>query len=74
MKHSARLSKKYTPPRLERACERALSIGGISYKSVKSILERNLDKENIIGQEMSPKNIIHENIRGGGYYGGADNV
>jgi len=69
-----RLSKKYTPPRLERACERALSIGGISYKSVKSILERNLDKENIICQEMSSKNIIHENIRGGGYYGGADNV
>lgn len=62
-----RLSKKYTPERLDNACKRALSIGAINYRSIKSILEKGLDKEEIIEPEKS-KIIQHENIRGCGYY------
>lgn len=40
-----RLGKRYGAERLEAACHRALSIGGLSYKSVQSILETGLDRE-----------------------------
>jgi transposase len=69
-----RLSKRYSPQRLENACKRALFIGGISYRSVKSILENNLDKEEMTEAISSSKCIIHENIRGGGYYQGVGHV
>jgi transposase len=63
-----RLSKAYTPERLENACKRAISIGGINYRSVKSILEKGLDKETAIAEENKSKTIEHENIRGHNYY------
>lgn len=69
-----RLSKKYTPQRLEKACARALYIGGISYRSVKSILKNHLDEQEIAVDKLSSKSIKHENIRGGEYYREADNV
>lgn len=62
-----RLSKKYTPERLNNACKRALSIGAINYRSIKSILEKGLDKEVITESEKS-KIVQHENIRGCRYY------
>jgi transposase len=40
-----RLAKSYGDQRLEGACRRALAIGGLSYKSVQSILQRKLDQE-----------------------------
>ena len=65
-----RLGQKYTPERLENACLRALKIRGHSYKSVKSILERSLDKQPIPEASPSPKPMAsrHENIRGPDYY------
>jgi len=49
------------------ACERALFIKGVNYKSIKSILESNLDKKPLLrNQETTP--IDHENIRGTEYY------
>jgi transposase len=63
-----RLSKKYSPKRLDNACKRALSIGAINYRSIKSILEKGLDKEAIIESKREPTIIEHENIRGGRYY------
>ena len=61
------LDKKFSRERLENACRRALDIGGISYKSIKSILDKGLDL-----QKISPKTnsvqIQHENIRGSNYY------
>lgn len=62
-----RLEKKYSPERLENACKRALKIGGISFASVKSILEKELDHQEVELVEDSPQ-IDHENIRGGDYY------
>lgn len=69
-----RLSKKYSPQRLEKACARALYIGGISYRSVKSILKNHLDEQEIGVEKINSKSIRHENIRGGEYYREADNV
>jgi len=62
-----RLSKTYTPERVENACKRALELQAYTYRSVKSLLERSL--ENLTPGEK--KNIIplHPNIRGGSYYG-----
>ena len=61
------LSKRFTKERLEAACQRALAIKGISYKSIKSILENNLDQKALPGQlELLP--VPHENIRGTDYY------
>jgi transposase len=69
-----RLSKRYSPQRLENACKRALLIGGISYRSVRSILETNLDSVRDVEQESEGSGIIHENIRGRGYYKEKGNV
>jgi transposase len=69
-----RLSKRYSPQRLENACKRALLIGGISYRSVRSILETNLDSVKDVEQESEGSSIIHENIRGRGYYKEKGNV
>lgn len=63
------LAKNYGQKRLEQACQRALSIGAYSYKSVKSILKNNLDKLQIaIYQQHHVTEQQHENIRGGGYF------
>lgn len=62
-----RLEKVYSKERLEGACRRAAAIKGCSYKSVKSILEKGLDKEPL-PQTTSTRPIEHDNIRGRGYY------
>lgn len=62
-----RLGKVYGNERLERACERALTVGATSYKSVESILKRGLDGQPLItGAE--PKSVEHDNVRGPDYY------
>lgn len=64
-----RLGERFGGERLEAACGRALAIGGLSYKSVKSILDRGLDREPLPEpQEAAP--IEHDNVRGASYYSG----
>jgi transposase len=60
------LEKKVGVERLERACERALCYQSVSYKVIRSILERGLDTL----PESTPALIIptHENIRGSAAY------
>jgi len=62
-----RLSKTYSPERVENACKRALELEAYNCRSVRSLLEKNL--ENLTPQEK--KNILplHANIRGKSYYG-----
>ena len=61
------LAKRYTKERLEAACKRALTIKGVNYRSIKSILENNLDQKPLPQQpELLP--VTHENIRGAEYY------
>jgi transposase len=62
-----RLSKSYSPERMEGACRKALAIGGTNYRSVESILKHNLDTAPPNIQE-DPGSVTHENIRGAGYY------
>lgn len=62
-----RLGKQYSNDRLEAACLRALVIGGLSYKSIRSILEKGLDRQSLPTLE-SPPPIDHDNIRGSDYF------
>lgn len=61
------LAKKVGNDRLNNACKRALDYERINYQSVKSILEKGLDKIQEDSQEQSdiPN---HQNIRGKEYY------
>jgi transposase len=43
-----RLGEKYGPDRLEQACTRANAFGDPTYRTVKTILERGLDKEMVL--------------------------
>jgi transposase len=67
-----RLVKNYSTTRLEGACARALSIGGHSYTSVAAILKSGLDQKPIANKPQQ-LNVVHENIRGGGYFGNQSN-
>ncbi len=65
-----RLAKNYPAERMEAACRLALTAGAHSYKSVKNILEKNLDQlagetETGLGQLSI---IPHANVRGKDYY------
>lgn len=63
-----RLSRQYTPERVENACKKALSVDSYNYRSVKSILQRGLDKVIYLEDNKEAKLIEHSNIRGGEYY------
>ena len=68
-----RLAKRYSPERLEKACIRALTINGHSYKSVQSILKNGLDQQSCIfdqAEDIYPEK--HANVRGRQYYGGKE--
>ena len=63
-----RLGKRYGDERLEAACQRALTLGACSYKSIESILKHGLDRSPVPeppGATVSPR---HPNIRGPQYY------
>jgi len=63
-----RLGQTYGAERLEAACKRALAVGGVSYKSVRSILANGLDGEPL-EEAIERAPIEHSNVRGGSYYG-----
>ena len=63
-----RLSKKYSPERVEAACERALNAGAYNYRNVKHIITNGMDR---LDQEKSDNNKRpekHANLRGTNYY------
>jgi len=64
-----RLSKRYSPARLENACRRALQANALSYRHVEAMLKNGLDKESI-RDETAPARpgVVHLNIRGRDYY------
>jgi transposase len=66
-----RLAKSFGQPRVEAACSRALDIGARTYGSVKSILDKGLDRFAATGpatDRTSDWSIDHPNIRGSRYY------
>ena len=63
-----RLGSRYSPERLEAAAQRALVLGGTSYHSVKSILDKGLDQEPLRPPVSASPLPGHANVRGPGYY------
>ena len=61
------LAKRYSPERLEAACQRANAAGIRSYKGVHNILKNNLDQLQLEPASNTPL-AAHENIRGENYY------
>lgn len=61
------LEKRFGRERLEAACARALRIKGVNYRSIKSILENNLESKPLEPRQ-EPLSLFHDNIRGTGYY------
>ena len=61
------LEKRFGADRLEAAALRALEVQARNYPSIKSILEKGLDR---VPVPTSPEHepILHTNIRGSGYY------
>jgi transposase len=62
-----RLAKAVGAPRIEAACRRALHLGTCSYPSIKSILDKQLDKVPL-EPELPLPSPTHPNLRGGPYY------
>ena len=62
-----RLGKAYGPDRLEKAAGRALAIGGLSYRTVESILKNGLDQRTLPAASPAPV-VHHDNLRGPHYY------
>lgn len=63
-----RLGKEYGDARLEAACERALAFKSVNYKSLESILKRNLDNKPLPTKKTEKPPKQHDNIRGPEYY------
>jgi hypothetical protein len=64
------LAKRYDAERMRAACQRALAIGGFSYRSVDAILKNGLDKVPLV-TESPPSKVVpiqHVNLRGPAYY------
>ncbi|MGH9451326.1 MAG: Mu transposase domain-containing protein, partial [Terriglobia bacterium] len=62
-----RLGQRYSTERLEAAARRAVATGACSYHSVKSILERSLDRQPLETPPPTPP-LEHENLRGASYF------
>jgi transposase len=64
-----RLGKRYGERRLEAACQRALTVRALSYRSVESILKNGLDQKPLPEHTARPADRRHhENLRGPDYY------
>jgi transposase len=63
-----RLANSYSPERLEAASRRALPLGALSYRSVKSILQSGLDRRPLEEQITLALPREHAHLRGPDYY------
>jgi hypothetical protein len=62
------LVRRYSAPRLEAACTRALAIRAPNLKSVTNILKCGLDSQASLSPATDSPVIQHENVRGSDYY------
>jgi transposase len=63
-----RLSQQYGPARMEAAARRAVALGACTYQSLKSILERQLDRLSLETPAATPAPVEHDNLRGPDYF------
>jgi transposase len=61
------LAKRYSDPRLEAACARAVGYGITSYKGIKNILDHHYDRLDT-AEPSRPATAAHTNVRGTTYY------
>src|SRR5207244_9155338 len=61
------LAKRFGRERLEAACQRALTLGAPTRRSVVSILERGLDQEPLPETTPAQPSLLTQNIRGPAY-------
>jgi transposase len=62
-----RLGERFGAARLDAACQRALAIKALSYRSVESILTHGLDAQPVTSPEPTPS-LPHSNLRGADYF------
>ena len=62
-----RLGERFGDARLEAACQRALTIKALSYRSVESILSHGLDAQALVPPSPAPS-LQHDNLRGPEYF------
>jgi len=65
------LAKKYTPQRLERACQRARLHKAMTYKSINTMLSKGLDNTPLPegdAHTQSELPLVHDHVRGPDYY------
>jgi transposase len=64
-----RMAHRYSPERLEAACRRAVTWNICTYRRIKSILEKGLDRQELESIE-TPRayDLVHDNVRGAAYY------
>ena len=67
-----RLGKQYSLARVEAAARRAVTLRACSYQSVKSILERELDRLPVDTPVAERRSVEHSNIRGAEYFDAGD--
>lgn len=66
-----RLARSHGNDRLEMACDRALTLGAVGYRSVRNILDSRLEKADVAREpEELSLPLLHDNLRGSGYYEG----
>lgn len=63
-----RLSKRYGPERVECAAERALLVGAVRYRSIKTMLQSGLDRQPLPQQPPQRAILEHANIRGAQFF------
>jgi len=61
-------AKKIEKERLVKACQRALGYGAYNYKTIQTILEKELDKKDTPSETDHLSMPFHDNIRGENYY------
>jgi hypothetical protein len=64
------LERRYGQERLEAACRRALALGATNLKTIRSVLQHNLDREElpVPTKPATPASLLeHPNIRGAHY-------
>ncbi len=62
-----RLAKTYGNERMESACDRAIRIQAVTWRSIDSILKHGLDRQTKTAVQ-APLPLDHANVRGPGYY------
>ena len=62
------LGRRYGGERLEAACTRAVRLKAHRYQSVKSMLQKGLDRQPLPELIAPPAPVEHDNIRGASYY------